>query len=171
MSISLKRRSLSKPVRGQAIKLFDLAFVRARNRNKAHSALLEEFAASGISRSELAKMVGKRPEQITRWLAGPGNLTLDTLSDLVFALRGHFVSWQSSDELARPRVNFRRPDWVSIDVDGISAIAAGSAGKVSLCASDHSSGAQYAVRLTTQREEHYGRYSSSDRGTEEFTVS
>ncbi len=113
MTISLKKRSLSKPKRGEKVELFDIAFVRARNRNKAHSALLEEFVRSEISKAELAEMLGKRPEQITRWLAGPGNLTLDTLSDLFFALRGTFLELQCKDELSLGKSNSRSPEWLT----------------------------------------------------------
>ncbi|MFA9232385.1 MAG: hypothetical protein ACEQSU_16835 [Microgenomates group bacterium] len=112
MTLSLKKRLLSKPKKGEKIDLFDIAFVRARNRNKAHSALLEEFVSSEITKAELAVMLDKRPEQITRWLAGPSNLTLDTLSDLIFALRGNFIELQSKDELSRGKSNARSPEWL-----------------------------------------------------------
>jgi plasmid maintenance system antidote protein VapI len=116
MSTSLKRRFLSKPKRGEAIDLFDLAYVRSRNRNKAHSFLLEEFEKCDFSKAELAKMLRKRPEQITRWLAGPGNITLDTISDLLFALRGDFITIQCSDDLSRAKSNNRQPDWLQFPI-------------------------------------------------------
>ncbi len=47
---------------------------------------LAEGQGSGLTRSKLAKRLGKRPEQITRWLAAPGNLTLDTISDLLLTM-------------------------------------------------------------------------------------
>lgn len=112
MTTSLKRRSLSKPKRNTRIGTYDLGFARARARNKAHSMLLEEFAESGLTKAELAKMLGKRPEQITRWLAGPANLTLDTISDLLFAITGNFVSVNSSDELSKPSANNKFPVWL-----------------------------------------------------------
>jgi len=105
MTSSLKRRSLSKPERGKAINKYDLGFVRGRNKNKAHSLLLELFQESGLSKAELAQMLGKRPEQITRWLAGPGNLTLDTLSELIFAVKGDFFEVRCVDELSRGKSN------------------------------------------------------------------
>lgn len=112
MTSFLKRRSLSKPKRGVKIHPYDLNFVRTRNKNKAHSFLLELFGDSDLSKADLAKMLGKKPEQITRWLAGPGNLKLDTLSDLVFAMKGEFIVVQSSDELSRGKSNRRSPEWL-----------------------------------------------------------
>jgi hypothetical protein len=117
MTFSLKRRSLSKPEQGVNINLFDLGYVRTRNKNKAHSLLLEIFKESGLSKADLAKKLGKKPEQITRWLAGPGNLKLDTLSDLIFAMKGEFFVVNCKDELARGKSNRRSPAWLSLPVD------------------------------------------------------
>lgn len=113
MTSFLKRRSLSKPTRGVKIHPFDLGLVRTRNKNKAHSLLLEMFEESSLSKADLAKMLDKKPEQITRWLAGPGNLKLDTLSDLIFAMKGEFFVVQCKDELARGKSNRRSPEWLS----------------------------------------------------------
>ncbi|MBW7922626.1 MAG: helix-turn-helix transcriptional regulator [Rubellimicrobium sp.] len=114
MTSSLKRRSLSEPDRGARVHLYDLAAIRARNKNKAHSFLLDTFKESGLSKAEIAGMLGKKPEQITRWLAGPGNLTLDTLSDLIFVMSGQTFTLQARDELARGKSNQRHPDWLQM---------------------------------------------------------
>jgi hypothetical protein len=62
--------------------------MRERNRGHAYNLVLEEFERSGISRAVLADRLGKAPEIITRWLGTPGNWTLDTLSDLLYAISG-----------------------------------------------------------------------------------
>lgn len=111
MTSSLKRKSLSKPISGNVVPTYDLALVRGRNKNKAHSLLLEQFRDSGLSKAEVAQMLNRRPEQITRWLAGPGNLTLETLSDLVFALSGNFIKLQLSDDLAKAKSNHCQSEW------------------------------------------------------------
>ena len=59
--------------------------------SQALSALMQLFLDEkklGFTRADLARRLGKRPEQVTRWLAGPGNLKIDTLSDLLLAM-GH----------------------------------------------------------------------------------
>lgn len=85
----------------------------ARNKNKVHSFLLELFAESDTSKSDLAKMLGKKPEQITRWLGSSGNLTLDTISQLVFALTGgKFIKIEVADDLSRGKSNHQTPDWI-----------------------------------------------------------
>lgn len=105
MTTFLKRPSLSKPTKAETIPPYTLAFVRARNRNKAHSMLLGLFRDSRMSKRDIAKMLNCKPEQITRWLAGPGNLTLDTISSLAFAMKGEFLSVSTVDELSKPKSN------------------------------------------------------------------
>jgi hypothetical protein len=111
MTSSLKRKQLSKPTKAEQIAPYDLALVRGRNKNRAHGMLLESFAKSGMCKADLAKMLNKRPEQISRWLGGPGNLTLDTLSELLFAIKGEFLEVSSVDELSRGKSNHCMFEW------------------------------------------------------------
>lgn len=113
MTTSLKRPSLSRPKQGERVPLYNLAYVRARNRNKANSFLLKMFRESGLTKKDIADLLGKKPEQITRWLAGPGNLTLDTISDLVFAMQGDFIEISAKDEISKAKSNHVGPAWNS----------------------------------------------------------
>ena len=75
----------------QALSPGHLGYFQGRLRNKLYSALMQLFLDEkklGFTRADLARRLGKRPEQVTRWLAGPGNLKIDTLSDLLLAM-GH----------------------------------------------------------------------------------
>lgn len=67
------------------------AYFQERLRGRLYDLVIgevEKYRARGGTRAGLAKRIGKRPEQITRWLSAPGNLTLDTLSDLLLGLSG-----------------------------------------------------------------------------------
>jgi len=44
--------------------------------NRKHDLMTQR----GISKKELAKSLGKRPSEITRWLSGQHNFTIRTLS-------------------------------------------------------------------------------------------
>lgn len=46
----------------------------------------------GISQRELARMTGKRPSEVTRWLSGQHNFTLATIAKLSVALDHDFVT-------------------------------------------------------------------------------
>ena len=58
--------------------------------SEAHEAVLNAFLKmaeeEGITRSFVARRLNKPREQITRWLGGPGNWTLDTLTNLALAI-------------------------------------------------------------------------------------
>jgi hypothetical protein len=73
--------------------------MRTRQRMRVFTLLRSEFEASGISKTELAIRLGKGKDQIGRWLNFPGNIELDTLSDLLFAISGAEASYS----IARPQ--------------------------------------------------------------------
>jgi hypothetical protein len=39
-----------------------------------------------ISKADLARRIGRKPEQISRWLGAAGNWTIDTVSDLLLGM-------------------------------------------------------------------------------------
>lgn len=68
----------------------EIAYYQQRLRNRAFEAVLAYFeqraVQEGLTKKELARRLGKDPSQITRWFSGPGNWTLDTVSDLLLAM-------------------------------------------------------------------------------------
>ena len=68
-----------------------LAYFRASLRDQFHDLVLQEFVSQkaldpDLTQAIIARRVGKRPEQINRWLGSSGNWTVDTLSDLLLAI-------------------------------------------------------------------------------------
>ncbi|MDE2514436.1 MAG: helix-turn-helix transcriptional regulator [Rhodospirillales bacterium] len=60
-------------------------------KEKFHDLVLGEFARRKrehpeLTQAEIARRLGRRPEQVHRWLAAPGNWTLETASDLLLAI-------------------------------------------------------------------------------------
>ena len=74
----------------KAVSARDLYYYRRRFKNRTFARLASFFAQqaelTGITKKDIAERLNKDPAQITRWLAGPSNLTLDTLSDLLLAM-------------------------------------------------------------------------------------
>ena len=68
----------------------EMYYYRQRFKNRVFNRLASFFAHEaenhGITKKVIAERLNKDPAQITRWLSGPANLTLDTLSDLLFAM-------------------------------------------------------------------------------------
>lgn len=55
-------------------------------RHALNAALVEEAAQHGLTKAELARRIGRDKAFVTRKLDGRGNMTLETLADLAFAL-------------------------------------------------------------------------------------
>jgi hypothetical protein len=68
----------------------EMFYFRQRYKNavfaKLQSFFCEEAEKNGITKATIATRLNRDPAQITRWLSSPGNLTLDTFSDLLFAM-------------------------------------------------------------------------------------
>ncbi len=105
--------SLSKPIEGQAISVPTLAYFRARHRRRLHSLILAEFKKSGISQAELCRRLRKEAAQISRLLANPGNLSQDTVSDLLFAISGAEPVYDVTYPFDQAVRNYRGPEWLT----------------------------------------------------------
>ena len=66
------------------------AYFRQRQRNQLYEAVVravEDAAArTGIRKRDVAEKAGVSPPQLSRWLSGPSNWTMDSVSDVLYAL-------------------------------------------------------------------------------------
>ncbi len=82
--------SLTTPVAKSAsddlARLARVAAFEQRNRNLVYEAVVRALEQSGLAKKDIASNIAKDPAQITRWLKGPSNWTLDTVSNLLLAV-------------------------------------------------------------------------------------
>jgi DNA-binding phage protein len=99
---------LSEILAGEPIPLGKLAYFRERLRNKLHEIISLEFIRQhherGLTKADMARRIGRKPEQVTRWLGAPGNWTLDTVSDLLLAMGSEmeFTVMSVAERFIRP---------------------------------------------------------------------
>jgi hypothetical protein len=108
------------PANTNPISLDEIFYFRERNRSRIYASVISTFSKcveeQDLTKREIASKLGKEPAQITRWLSGPGNWTLDTVSDLLLAMGGELdpavsninaqpCAMESYHPLMRPHTN------------------------------------------------------------------
>lgn len=98
--------------KNKSVSARDIAYYRQRNRNRLlehlHVFFSDEAESTGITKKDIADILDKDPAQITRWLSAPGNLTVDTISDILFAMRAE-MDYQIVKFEDRREANFQHP--------------------------------------------------------------
>ena len=111
MSISQTTNWFSRPDHPERTSLDAESYMRSKNQSLAHQLILAEFRKSGITQAELAKRTGKGPDIISRLIGRPGNWTLNTLSDLLFAMSGAALTYSVHYPLTDTGKNQKRAAW------------------------------------------------------------
>jgi hypothetical protein len=104
--------ALSKPSGRDRLPAGVLEYLQTRNRMRAFTVVQREFERCGITQTDLAERMGKGPDRICRLLGAPGNWTLDTVSDLLFAMSGAALTYGVDYPLDKPPRNLHEPDWL-----------------------------------------------------------
>lgn len=123
MNTSPPRSFLSEVLSSEPIPLGKLAYFRGRLRNRLYEFILTEFMKrqdkEKLAKADLARRIGRRPEQVSRWLGAPGNWTLDTVSDLMLAM-GTEPEFSASSLVERRPRNFAAPEWLAAEFDWVA---------------------------------------------------
>ena len=81
---------MTSSTRNEPRSIRDISYYRQRYRNRVFAKLVDFISEQSdqrkITRRDIAERLNKDPAQITRLLSQPGNMTLDTISDLLLAL-------------------------------------------------------------------------------------
>jgi transcriptional regulator with XRE-family HTH domain len=92
--------TLSEPKGADKVPLSTLAYFRARLKHRIYSVIVKEFKRSGLTQADLGRRLNMEPAQLSRLLSGPGNLTLETVSDLLFTISAAELSLSTAYPLA-----------------------------------------------------------------------
>jgi hypothetical protein len=103
---------LFKPKDGERILPEALGYMRARAKRRAYDMVIREFKKSGIKKAELARRLGIGADRVSRMLGGPGNWTISTVSDLLFAICAGQPKWEFDLPFEKGRRNDTRPEWL-----------------------------------------------------------
>lgn len=112
MSMSHTTVTPSKPQIDERVPDSTIAYFKTRNKLKAFTLVHKEFERSGITKADLAKRLGKGADRISHILAAPGNWTLDTVSELLFAISGAEPTYGLAYPLDKAPRNQRKPEWL-----------------------------------------------------------
>jgi hypothetical protein len=116
---------LSEPVPGERVSLDTYFYWRARAKREAYDLVISEFKKSGITKTELARRLGKKLPEVSRMLGGPANWTISTVSDLLFAITGGIPKW-SMILPRRAKRNDTQPHWLTEPDNPLMKIASSS---------------------------------------------
>ena len=117
MTTSQTNTFLSEIESGKPIPKEKLTYFQARLQLRLYDFVVTKFQekakAEGLTKAELARRIGRRPESITRLLCSPGNWRLETVSDLLLGIAAEELDMASTSLLNRAARNFDQPDWAS----------------------------------------------------------
>jgi hypothetical protein len=125
MNTSRTTPRLSKPVDSEPVPPATLEYMRTRNRMRIFNLVHNELKHSGITRAQLSKRMGRGLDRISHLLGAPGNWTLDTASDLLFAISGAEIKYEASHPLNKSPRNQTRPEWLEDERGRSSALESG----------------------------------------------
>ena len=107
-----------------ALSVAERSYFQDRLKNRLYDLIIELFMqreADGFTKAELARVLDKRPEQVSRLLANPGNWTLDTISDLLLGICKAELELGVSYPFEKKRVPEKRPTWLEKKAKGIQS--------------------------------------------------
>jgi plasmid maintenance system antidote protein VapI len=104
---------LSSPKTGERILPETLGYMRARAKRRAYDMVIREFKKSGIKKAELARRLGIGADRVSKMLGGPGNWTISTVADLLFAISGGQPKWEFDSAFDKAKRNDTRPAWLA----------------------------------------------------------
>lgn len=112
MSTLNSTSSLSKPSARTKIPSSQIAYIQTRAKLDLFNLVHSELRKSGVTQADLAARLGKGADRVCKILGAPGNWTIDTVSELLFAISGATLRPEVQYPLDRPKRNDSGPRWL-----------------------------------------------------------
>lgn len=109
MSTSQGISILAEPQGTAQISQRSLGYVAEAARDAMFDVVVRACIESGVSKATLAKRLKKDPAQVSRLLGAPGNWTIDTCAELLFAIDGSMLSVDRFWPMQEAKSNMRSP--------------------------------------------------------------
>ena len=110
MTTSPASSILVEPQGDERVSAKTLAYVSEAARDQLYDLVVRTCIETGVSKAVLAKRLGKDPAQISRLLGAPGNWTIDTCAELLFAINGSLLDVGSYLPTRKAPSNRRTPN-------------------------------------------------------------
>jgi len=86
------------------------AYLGQRAKNVCYDYVMKKFLASGLTKAELARRLGSRPDRVSHILASPANWTIRTMAELLAAIAEEEFVPHSVKLAGRTPKNFSQAD-------------------------------------------------------------
>lgn len=86
------------------------AYLGQRAKNLCYDFVMKKFLASGLSKADLARRMGKSPDRVNHMLATPANWTIRTIVELLAAISEEEFVPHSEKLAGRPPKNMTQAD-------------------------------------------------------------
>ena len=83
----------------------ELCLAKTRNRMMVAAKIADAMRASGMNQKQFAQKMGKTESEVSEWLSGERNFTLDTLTEIEHTLNVSLVDTESPRYVYSGKVN------------------------------------------------------------------
>ena len=117
---------------------------QVENKMKVAAEIEESLKKSGLTKTQFARLMGKYPSEVTRWLSGTHNFTIDLLAEINAVLGRKSGIAEAAPFLNEPSIDEEYKVTLNLDFDTFKKL-------VNEASARGLTNAEYAVQLISER--------------------